>query len=138
MDLVSIPPLIVQPRPKDEDECGGYYPVIHIKTKQFSYLSLFKHQRELYHLYNDKPITVLKKSSQLIEFPILFITALPALCIITVDSHLYRYNLFYNVSIIPTNDTYPHIILFNYTNKSITLNPNQLWVSCQIVLAGKS
>ena len=133
MNLVSVPPLIVQPRPKDEDECGGFHPVIHIKTIQLSTSSLFERCHELYTLDHGNPITISKNSSQIIEFPILFITALPALSIVTADSFLYRYNLFYNVTIIPTNDSYPYVTISNYTYQPITLN--RLSVSCQIILA---
>ena len=135
MDLVSIPPLVIKPRPRDEDECGGFYPVIRIETKMFSSTdsSLFKVQHTLYELDIEEPITSLPNSSQIVEFPVLFITALPALCILTVNSILYRYNLFANITIIPTNDSYPHITIFNYTDETITIN--HLTTSCQIVLA---
>lgn len=131
--MVSIPPLIVRPRPRDEDECGGFYPVIRIKTIKLPTSSLFKISHERFELDLDRPITIAKNSSQKIEFPVLFITHLPALCIVTANSILYRYDLFYNVTIMPTNDSYPYITLFNYTTQPITVN--SLSVSAQIVLA---
>jgi hypothetical protein len=134
--VVSIPSLIVRPRPKDEDECGGFCPVIRIKTIKLPTSSLFQRNHELFELELTHPITISKNSSQNIEFPVVFITDLPALCIVTANSILYRYNLFYNVTIVPTNDSYPHITLFNYTTQPITVD--WLSVSFQIVLAKNS
>ncbi len=130
--IVSIPPLMVQPRPKDEDECGGFHPVIRIKTVDLSTSSLIQRSHDLFELDLTHPITISKNSSQNIELPVIFITDLPGLCIVTANSILYRYNLFYNATIIPTNDSYPHITLFNYTTQPITVN--RLSVSFQIVL----
>jgi hypothetical protein len=78
--IVSIPPLIVRPRPKDEDECGGFYTVIRIKTIELPTSSLFQRSHELFALDLTHPITISKNSSQKIEFPVVFITDLPALC----------------------------------------------------------
>jgi len=134
MSQVSIPPLIRLPRPEEWDECEDYNPVFHTRTINFSSSNFFKQSHQLFHLSNDNPITITSNSFQTIRFPVLFITSLPALCILTVDSLLYRYELSHNINIVPTNDSYPHITLFNYTNKSITLQPFQLIVYCQIVL----
>ncbi len=134
MDLVvSIPPLIVQQKPNDEDyACGSHYP-FRVRTIQLPTLWMFKHSQEKYSLELTNPFTIQNNSSQIIEFPVLFITDIPALCVLIVDSHHYRWDLFANVTIIPTNDTYPHVIVYNYTDKPITVN--RLMVTCQIVIA---
>jgi hypothetical protein len=134
MNQVSIPPLITLTRPSEWDECGSCNLNFYIKIKQFANDCIFKESYEVFRLHNENKITIFKNSSQKVEFPILFITSLPALCVLSCDSLLHRYKLFHNVNIIPTNDNYPHITLFNYTKKNITINPQQLLVHCRIVL----
>jgi len=135
MSQVSIPPLITLPRPKEWDECEEFNPVFHIRTIHFSTCNIFKRSHHIYHLSYEKTITIFSNSSQIVGFPVLFITSLPALCVLTCDPLLHRYELSHNVNIVPTNDTYPHITLFNYTKKPITIK--HLTVYCQIVLMGK-
>ncbi len=136
MSTISIPPLIKLPRNIEQDECGCSIPVIHVRTIQFSTKNILQLSHRSYILSNENPLTILSNSSQTVGFPSLFITSLPALCILTVDPFLHRYNLSHNINIVPTNDTYPHVTLFNYTKKSITIEPNHLTVFCQIVLTG--
>ena len=134
MSQISIPPLITQSRPAEWDECEDFNPVIHIRTVNFSTRHIFKQSHYLYHLTNETPIVILMNSSQTVTFPILFMTSLPALCLLTVDALLHRYKLSHNIDIVPTNDTYPKITLFNYTNEIITVQPFHLTIYCQIVL----
>jgi len=136
MSQISIPPPITLPKPRDWDEIDGPMPVFHIKTIHFSkFLSIFQDSRQMYRLCIENPITVLSNSSQTVGFPVLFLTSLPALCVLTCDSFLHRYKLSHTITIVSTNDTYPHITLFNYTKKPITIS--HLSVYCQIVLSGK-
>jgi len=139
MDQVSIPPLITHQRPPDYDECEDFNPVLHIRTLTFAAtFKLIKTSHHMFHWSNENPITLLSNTSKTIEFPVLFITSLPALCILTVDSVLHRYGLSHMTNSVTTNDTYPSILLFNYTKKTIILHPYHLTVYCQIVLNGKS
>ncbi len=137
MPQITIPPLITLPKPPEWHECGDLNYVFNIRTINLSTFSINKRSHESFEMYNEKQITILSNSSQIVRFPILITTSLPAVCVLTVDSLLYKYKLSHNINIIPTNDTYPHIILFNYTKYPITLQPYQLSVYCRIVLVQK-
>jgi hypothetical protein len=137
MNQVTIPPLITLPKQKDWDEWEDFNPVFHIRTINLSTFPFTVSQKshQLFQLTNENPITVFGNSSQIVMFPVLFITSLPALCVLTGDALLYRFYLSQSINCISTNDMYPHITLFNYTRKSITIKPSQLTVYCQIILA---
>lgn len=142
MNQISIPPLSIRPKPSgNRDICGHeeFQREFQIRTLSFSTtLDMFKRSHRQYQLAYDKPITILGNSAQTIDLPILFLTSLPAVCVVTCDPILHRYNLSHNINIVPTNDTWPRVTLFNHTTKTITVTPFHLTVCCQIVLSGKN
>ena len=134
MNQILIPPLIMLPKNKEWDECGGYIPEFYTRTINFSHVILYKRSNTKYEWSNNKSITIPKNSSQFITLPIIFITSLPTVCVLIVDSFLYRYNIYSTVNIVPNNDVFPQVKLFNNSNHSITIKKEQLKISCYIVL----
>lgn len=134
---ISIPPLITLPKPEGNwDECGGVHHFCKIRKIHSSTYEIFQRNYTTFSLHNENPITIFKNSSQTVDFPVLFITSLPAFCVLICDFDLNTVrNLFSNITVVPTNDTYPQITLFNNTKNNITLPPDYLKVNCQIVPA---
>jgi hypothetical protein len=93
---------------------------------------------QLFSMCNEKEFTIPAYSSHTVGFPCLFITALPTLCVLTCDAFAYTLGLSHGINIIPSNDAYPHITLFNYSNKPVTVKPRSLRVFCQLVITGQS
>jgi len=135
MTQIAIPPPIIKARPEEWDACNDFNPVFDIRLIHFSTGGIFKESHELFRLTNEKPITIFSNSSLTVEFPVLFITSLPASCVLMCDSSIHRYKLFHNINVVSTNDTYPHITLFNDTNRTITIP--HFTVYCRIVLTRK-
>jgi hypothetical protein len=135
---VSIPPPVaLPPKPEGYDvaEETGYVFRVRVILFNDNQFMLTRMSNASFIMNNINHISVLSNSSCEVEFPVLFITSLPTRCILTSDPFLHNDNLSCNITVVPSNDTYPKIILFNSSKHTINLYPRQLAVNCKIAIA---
>ncbi len=138
MDIIEIPPLIYKNYPPDYTECDcGRPAVFEIRVIGSWNETWTRIENNTIHLYNENKYVISPNTCQTIAFPVTIVTSLPALCMLTCNSWIYRKNLTYMVNTLPSNDSYLFVSLFNYTQESITLNPFDLQVTCKIVVTGR-
>jgi len=133
MITIQIPPPVYLPSPHEECDCRPPIPLLRIKLMgEYCYM-----RSKSFCIWNHDPVTIQPNTCQTIAFPVTVITSLPAVYILTSNSHLYRRGLSYNIIIANTNDSYIELPLFNYTQSPITLEREELFVNCKIVLLNK-
>ena len=133
MNTITIPPLVYVASPEDVCDCGGRPPLPQITLIG----ELCKYKKNLNANDNHKAVTIQPNTCQSVAFPVTVMTSLPAVYLLTSDTHLYRRGLSYNITIAHTNDSYLELPLFNYTQSPIKLEKYELLVNCKILLLGK-
>jgi hypothetical protein len=85
-------------------------------------------------LYFGFSLTLQPKEYKRLYFNKTIVTSLPAQCILFGSPDLYLHGLSSSINIIKTNDSYPHIVIYNFTNKTLYIKPYTIHVLAKIVL----
>lgn len=84
------------------------------------------------------PLVLQPNEHKLLYFDKIILTNFPAKCILYGDPYLYLHGLSSNINIINTNDSYPSIIITNFTNNKLEIKPYTVNVYITIVLSHKN
>jgi hypothetical protein len=121
--------------PKNFTSIDGPRPVFTIE-----YFGLIKQisQRTdpaLISITNEEQFTIKPLQSKTLTFNTIIFTSIEARSLVYADNLLYRYGLTYDVSNIPTNDTFLFIKIYNTLSTPLTFVKHMLSFNCLTILA---
>lgn len=130
--VVAVP--LKPPRPLTRTSCDCPSKVFLIKEYQSNKRP--EPGNKTYNIFNTHSFVCAAKEVKTVMLNNTFVTSMPAKCLIYGSQYLYKQGLSCHPNILPTNDSYLHISIFNHTNSSINIKSNSLHFLCTIIITG--
>lgn len=107
--------------------CTKYHIYIH------SPLQKIYRKSHTFNISNEVEYILPPKQTVNIRFPVIVETSAPATCILSCDPYLKALKIFHHINLIPTNDKYLNIDVYNNNEDPYKMPAYGLQVNCAIV-----